>query len=110
MRPRWSMGTKQQRKNLTDARIRALEPDPTKRYERYDARVPPPLCVTVQSSGRKAFYLVYSFRGATRWYWLGPAGPGGIDVNEARMRAKLVIALVAAGRDPHAERIAERRE
>jgi len=84
------------RRNLTASVVTDLQPDPAKMW---DAKVLS-LCVTVQPSGAKAFYDVYSIRGRPKFYWLGP---GSLNINEVRRRAKLLIARVAGGHDPQAE-------
>jgi hypothetical protein len=80
--------------------VRRLTPHPTKKYRVWDARVLP-LCVTDYPSSMKSFYYVYSFRGPAKFYWMGPAS---LPIDDVRKRTKLLIARVAEGNDPQAER------
>jgi integrase len=57
----------------------------------------------VQPSGHRAFKFVYSFRSRAQWYHIGSVGLG----DARRIAAKLRLA-VAEGKDPLAERRAER--
>ena len=61
------------------------------------------LCLRVQPSGHRAFKYVYSFRGAPRWYHLGQCHLG----DARRIAARLRLAVIE-GKDPVAERRAER--
>jgi integrase len=62
------------------------------------------LVLQVQPTGQRAFKFVYS-RGKPRWYHIGDAA---IGVDEARKIAAEVMVEVARGKDPVAERRAER--
>jgi integrase len=98
-----------QRKKLTDAGIRDLEPRPGAKYEEWDEF--PGLCVRVESSGRKTFYLVYSIKRRSRWYKIGLAAMGDVTVmavKDARVRARELSGDVARTRDPQAEHMAKR--
>jgi integrase len=92
------------RRNITDFLLRSLKGRPNK-YEIWDEKQKP-LCVRVLPSGTKTFYYVFSFPGrGTRWYRVGPSG---IGIKEARRQAVQLIARVARGEDPQAERRAQR--
>jgi hypothetical protein len=58
----------------------------------------------VQPSGHRAFKFVYSFSGRPRWYHIGSA----IPVAEARRLAAAVNLEVVHGKDPAAEKKAQR--
>jgi integrase len=62
------------------------------------------LALRVQPTGQRAWKFVYS-RGKPRWYHIGDAA---IGVTEARRIAARVMLAVAEGKDPVAERMAER--
>ena len=59
------------------------------------------------TAGARAFYVAYKSRGAGGWqsrrYRLGSAAE--LTLAAAREQARAVLALVAQGRDPHAERL-----
>jgi integrase len=63
------------------------------------------LAVRVQPSGQKSYKVVYSYRGKARWCHLKDATAIGLVV--ARQLAAEIMAKVAAGKDPLAERQAE---
>jgi integrase len=63
------------------------------------------LCVRVQPSGRKSWYVVYSRSGRPRWYHLGGDA---ITLADARVLASKAMLAVAEGKDPAAERKAAR--
>jgi integrase len=62
------------------------------------------LALRVQPTGQRSWKFVYS-RGKPRWYHIGDAA---IGVDEARRIAARVLLAVAEGKDPVAERRAER--
>ena len=64
------------------------------------------LCVLTQTSGHKSWKAVYAFHGRPRWYHLGDCGA--IGLSDARKLAGKVMYAVAEGKDPLAERKAER--
>jgi integrase len=64
------------------------------------------LAVTVQPSGSKAWKCVYSHHARPRWYHIGSADS--IGLKDARKLASRVMFQVAEGKDPAAERKAER--
>jgi integrase len=64
------------------------------------------LAIRVQPTGRKAWYVVYSRRGRPRWLHLGNAGV--IGLADARQMAAEAMLAVAKGKDPAAEKRAER--
>lgn len=66
----------------------------------------PGLCVIVQPSGVKNFYVVYRAHGRPRWFRVGRVDAFGLA--DARKLAKRVMFQVAEGKDPQAERRAER--
>lgn len=63
------------------------------------------------TAGARSFFVAYKVRGAGGWqtrrYRLGSADE--LTLAEAREQARAILALVAQGRDPHAERLEERR-
>ena len=64
------------------------------------------LAIRIQPTGRKAWYVVYSRRGRPRWLHLGDAGV--IGLADARQMAAEALLAVAKGKDPAAEKRAER--
>jgi integrase len=64
------------------------------------------LCVLVQKSGHKAWKTVYAHGGRPRWFHIGNCNA--IGLSDARKLAGKVMYEVASGRDPLAERKAER--
>lgn len=64
------------------------------------------LCVLVQPTGHKSWKAVYARGGQPRWFHIGAAG--GIGLADARRIAGRIMVEVAEGRDPVAERDAER--
>ena len=64
------------------------------------------LACRVQPNGQKSWKAVYSRGGRPRWYHIGDASAVGIA--DARRIAARIMADVAEGKDPVAERMAER--
>jgi len=64
------------------------------------------LAVAVQPSGRQSWKCVYAFHGRPRWYSIGDAAA--IGLADARKLAGRVMFQVAEGKDPCAERRAQR--
>jgi len=64
------------------------------------------LAIRIQPTGRKAWYVVYSRRGRPRWLHLGDAGV--IGLADARQMAAEAMLAVAKGKDPAAEKRAQR--
>jgi integrase len=91
------------RKTLTDLNVSNLEVR-KKKYEVWDTQLPW-LCVRVEGSGTKTFYFVYSRNGRARWFRIGPEALG---AKQAKIMARELIGDVARGRDPQAERSAQR--
>jgi len=64
----------------------------------------PGLVLRTRPSGHRCWYFVYSFRGRVRWYRIGQVG-----LTEARKAAAKLRAVVAVeGKDPQAEKLAQR--
>ncbi len=64
------------------------------------------LALLVQPSGHKAWKAVYQFHGRPRWVHLGDVAA--IGLSDARLLASRIMFQVAEGKDPLAERKAER--
>ena len=64
------------------------------------------LALRVQPSGSRSWYCVYSYHGRPRWLRLGDAGS--IGLSDARTLAAETMLAVARGKDPAAEKRAER--
>ena len=64
------------------------------------------LALRVQPSGSKSWYFVYSRHGRPRWLRLGDAGAMGLS--DVRTRATEERLAIARGKDPAAEKRAER--
>lgn len=97
----------------------AAAPNKRKLTERFLTRVQPDdrpflvwdtqqrgLALRVQPTGHKAWKVVYAHRGRPRWYHLGNAEA--VDLADARKLAGRVMFQVAEGKDPAAEKMAER--
>jgi hypothetical protein len=64
------------------------------------------LALRVQPTGSKSWVVVYSRHGRSRWLYLG--GADAIGLADARMLAAETMLAVARGKDPAAEKKAER--
>jgi integrase len=64
------------------------------------------LALAVRPKGHKSWKVIYAFHGRPRWYHLGDAAA--IGLADARRLANRVMFAVAEGKDPAAERKAER--
>ena len=64
------------------------------------------LAIRIHPTARKAWYVVYSRRGRPRWLHLGDAGVVGLA--DARQMAAEAMLAVAKGKDPAAEKRAQR--
>jgi integrase len=64
------------------------------------------LCVLTQPSGYSSWKCVYHYNGRPRWYHIGAVAA--IGLADARKLASKIMFEVASGRDPLAERQAER--
>jgi integrase len=89
------------KRNFTELFVRRVRPEATP-FNTWDTRERG-LVLRVQPTGQRAFKVVYSFRGRPRWYHVGNVGLG-----DARRIAAKVRLSVAEGKDPVAERKAER--
>jgi len=93
--------------NFTDSNVDGLVPEARK----YDVRDRggrgsiPGLLVRVEGSGTKTFYFRYTFNGKVKWFRIGVTA---MRVEAARLMAREMIGDVARGRDPQAERAANR--
>jgi integrase len=96
-----------ERMSLTDANVADLKPK-AKVFAAWDdgKRAVPGLCVRVQTSGKKSYYLRYSLRGLF-WYRIGPAS---MFATDARIEARKLIGEIARGVNPQRERTARRQE
>jgi len=89
------------RRNLTELFVRKVTADTTP-INVWDEKERG-LVLRVHPTGRRAFKVVYSRRGRPRWYHLGDVG-----LADARRMAIRIKLAVAEGKDPAAERKAER--
>jgi hypothetical protein len=60
----------------------------------------------VRPNGHKTGKVIYAHRGRPRWYQLGNAAA--IDLSDARKLAHRIMFQVSEGKDPAAEKKAER--
>jgi integrase len=90
------------KQRLTDRSVRAIKPEAAAFavWDTYQRG----LVIRVQPTGQRAWKFVYS-RGRPRWFHIGDAA---IGVDEARKIAAEVMVEVARGKDPVAEKRAER--
>jgi integrase len=90
--------------NLSQRRVDRIRAEPLP-FTVWDKRTPG-LCVRVHPSGRKAWKVVYRKHGRPEWLHVGDAGT--ISHTDARRIAARVAVQVFEGRDPVAERRAQR--
>jgi integrase len=92
------------KQKLTELSIRKLKPEPTAYliWDTYQRG----LAVRVQPTGARAWKCIYSHHGRPRWLHLGDAGA--IGLADARTLAAEAMLAVARGKDPAAEKRAER--
>ncbi len=93
------------RHKLSDIFIRKLKPQ-SRPFMVWDVQQRG-LAVAVQPTGHKSWKVVYSMNGRPRWYTIGDVAA--IGLSDARKLASRVMFQVAEGKDPAAERKAERR-
>jgi integrase len=89
------------RRNLTELFVRKVTTDTTP-INVWDEKERG-LVLRIHPTGRRAFKVVYSRRGRPRWYHIGDVG-----LADARRMAARIKLAVAEGKDPAAERKAER--
>jgi integrase len=89
------------KRNLTELFVKKVKPE-TSPFNVWDEKERG-LVLRVQPTGHRAFKVVYSFRGRPRWYHVGDIG-----LSDARRIAAKVRLAVAEGKDPVADRQAER--
>jgi integrase len=92
------------RRKLSDLFLKRLKPQ-ERHFTIWDTHQRG-LAVVVQRTGHKAWKCIYSFHGRPRWYHIGDADAVGLA--DARKLAARVMFQVAEGKDPCAERKAER--
>ena len=92
------------KQKLTELSVRKLKPEPTT-YLIWDTHQRG-LAVRVQPTGARAWKCIYSHHGRPRWLHLGDAGA--IGLADARTLAAEAMLAVARGKDPAAEKRAER--
>jgi integrase len=93
-----------QKKRLTELTVRKAKPSKGA-YLVWDA-LQRGLALRVQPTGTKSWVTVYSRHGRPRWLYLGAADA--IGLADARMLAGEAMLAVAKGKDPAAEKKAER--
>src|SRR5262249_2354084 len=89
---------------LTELHLKA-KPEADRTYLIWDTERPG-LCVSVRPNGRATFKFIYSRGGRSRWYTIGDAKA--IGVSKGRSIARELAGRVAEGKDPQAEKKAER--
>jgi integrase len=92
------------KRRLTELSVRKLKPK-TASYVVWDT-LQRGLAIRVQPTGARAWKVVYSRHGRPRWYHIGDAGAVGLA--DARRITARVMLEVIEGKDPAAERKAER--
>jgi integrase len=104
-RPRHDMTiTAPNKRKLSDIFIQKLKPRPRPFlvWDTYQRG----LALSLQPTGHKSWKCIYSFHGRPRWYHIGAVGAVGLKA--ARKLASRVMFQVAEGKDPCADRKAER--
>src|SRR5262245_59477974 len=92
------------KRKLTEIAVRKLKPESAP-YLVWDTHARG-LALKVMPTGSKAWKAIYSFRGRPRWLHLGDASV--IGLADARVLTAEAMLAVARGRDPAAEKKAER--
>jgi integrase len=92
------------KRDLTELFLQKLQPQP-RRFLVWDGKQRG-LALAVRPNNRRSWKCIYSVRGRVRWYTIGPADV--IGLAEARKRAAKIRVAVADGKDPQAEKRAER--
>jgi integrase len=92
------------KKRLSELSVRKAKAKPAA-YVMWDTKQHG-LALRTQPTGAKSWYCVYSRQGRPRWYRLGNADAIGLD--DARVLAAEAMLAVARGKDPAAEKRAER--
>jgi integrase len=92
------------KRKLNQLFIRKLQPQP-RAFAVWDTHQRG-LAVIVQPTGHKSWKCIYSLRGRPRWYHIGDVAALGLA--DARKPVSRLMVLVAEGKDPCAERKAER--
>jgi integrase len=95
---------KPNKKRLRDLDLKGLKPK-DRPYLLWDT-LQHGLAIQMQPSGNAAWKCIYSRHGRPRWYHIGRADA--IGLADARRLAAKVMVLVAEGKDPQADRKAER--
>jgi integrase len=90
-----------ERRNFTDLFVTKVRPE-AQAVNFWDTKSPG-LVLRVQPTGHRAFKVVYTFRGRSRWYHIGH-----VPLSDARRIAAKVRLAVAEGKDAAAERKAAR--
>jgi integrase len=90
---------------LTKTRIDKIQPDPNREFFVWCTN-PRRFGVRVSPTGRKTFVVQYARHGRTRRFAIGTFGA--LTVEQARSRAKELLAEIAVGGDPSRERKAGR--
>src|SRR5262252_9450416 len=92
------------KRQLTELYVKKVRPE-KKRFLVWDARQHG-LALAVEPTGMRAWKCVYSFHGRPRWLHIGKASA--IGLADARTLAAKAMLAVAEGKDPAAEKKAER--
>jgi len=92
------------KRRLTELTVSKAKPRDSA-YQVWDTRQHN-LCLRIQPGGAKSWVVVYSRHGRSRWLTLGNAHA--IGLSDARMLAAKAMLAVAEGKDPAAEKKAER--
>src|SRR5262245_62868525 len=92
------------KRELTSRYLQTLKP-PARAELIWDAKQGG-LALSVRPSGRMIWKVIYSLRSRTRWLTLGPTDR--IGLSDARKFAARIMLQVIEGRDPAAEKQAQR--
>jgi integrase len=92
------------KRQLTELYVKKVKPEKS-RFLVWDSKQYG-LALAVEPTGGRAYKCIYSFHGRPRWYHIGKVKTVGLS--DARTLAARVMLAVAEGKDPAAERRAER--
>ena len=93
------------KRRLNQTSVERIKPDADSTFLIWDTQQHG-LALQVRPSGGKTYKVIYSHRGRPRWYHLGNARA--IKLTDARKLAGRIMVQVAEGKDPQAERVAQR--
>lgn len=90
------------RVRMTDRWVKTVRPDPARQIDYWDEKLPC-FSLRVTPEGKKSWTVYYRFHKRKRRFSIGKESS--VSLADARIRARAVLADVAAGKDPAAEKL-----